>query len=60
MVKPDAAIYELFCERYGVSPESCLFIDDMERNVEGARRVGMQGYRFDGDVAALRVHILDA
>ena len=60
VVKPDAAIYELFCERYGVSPESCLFIDDMERNVEGARRVVMQGYRFDGDVAALRAFILDA
>ena len=60
VVKPDAAIYELFCERYGVSPESCLFIDDMERNVEGARRVGMRGYRFDGDVAALRAFILDA
>lgn len=57
MVKPDAAIYQLLCERYGLSIESCLFVDDVERNVIGARRAGMQGYLFDGNVDALRNYI---
>lgn len=59
MVKPDAAIYQLLCERYGLRPESCLFVDDMRRNVVGAERVGMQGYCYDGDVDALRRFILE-
>ena len=58
VVKPDAAIYRLFCERYGLEPATCLFIDDLERNVVGARRIGMQGYVYDGDVDALRRFIL--
>lgn len=58
VVKPDEAIYQLFCERYGLAPESCLFVDDMERNVVGAGRAGMHGHLFDRDVDALRRHIL--
>ena len=54
VVKPDEAIYQLFCERYGLDPASCLFVDDLERNVVGARRAGMRGYVYDGDVDALR------
>ena len=54
VVKPDEAIYQLFCKRYGLDPASCLFVDDLERNVVGARRAGMQGYVYDGDVDALR------
>ena len=57
MVKPDEAIYQLFCERYGLEPASCLFVDDLRRNVVGAQRAGMQGYRYDGDVEALRAFI---
>ena len=58
VVKPDAPIYLLLCERYGLEPASCLFVDDLHRNVVGAERAGMQGYRFDGDVAALRRFVL--
>jgi putative hydrolase of the HAD superfamily len=57
VVKPDEAIYQLFCERYGLEPASCLFVDDLRRNVVGAQRAGMQGYRYDGDVEALRAFI---
>ena len=58
VVKPDAPIYLLLCERYGLVPASCLFVDDLLRNVVGAERAGMQGYVFDGDVAALRRFVL--
>ena len=54
MVKPDEAIYQLFCERFGLEPASCLFVDDLLRNVVGAQRAGLQGYVYEGDVDALR------
>ena len=39
--KPDAAIYRLVAERLDAPPEVCVFVDDIEVNVEGARAVGM-------------------
>ena len=40
--KPDARIYHLACERLGVEPAHAVFLDDTERNVDGARAVGMR------------------
>ncbi len=40
--KPDRRIYLRACEKLGAAPENCLFMDDSEENVMGARRVGMQ------------------
>jgi putative hydrolase of the HAD superfamily len=42
MRKPDPAIYQLTCERLGVAPDRCLFIDDLLCNVEAADALGMQ------------------
>ncbi len=41
ILKPDPGIYQAFFERFGLVPNECLFIDDREINVEGARRAGM-------------------
>jgi putative hydrolase of the HAD superfamily len=41
--KPDPEIYLYAAERIGVPPESCAFVDDLERNVSAARAVGMFG-----------------
>ncbi len=38
LVKPDAAIYRLALERFGIRAEETLFIDDTPANVEGAIR----------------------
>ena len=46
VVKPDARIFEILCERAGVAPEDCVFIDDGPHNAEGARAVGMEGIHF--------------
>ncbi|MBA2545380.1 MAG: HAD family phosphatase [Solirubrobacterales bacterium] len=47
MRKPDAEIFELTLERLGgVSPASCLFVDDIEANVEAARALGIQAVHF--------------
>lgn len=58
VLKPDARIYARLCERYGLAPDTCLFVDDVRHNVDGARRIGMQGWHFDGTVEALRHFLL--
>lgn len=46
LVKPDPRIFRLFCERYSLAPESCVFIDDNPLNVAGAQHSGMQALQF--------------
>jgi 2-haloacid dehalogenase len=46
LIKPDPAIYQLFLERNRLNAESCLFIDDSEKNVAGAKAVGMKAVHF--------------
>ena len=58
-LKPALAFYNRLTERFGLTPGECFFIDDVEVNVEGARKAGWQAYRFDGDVPALK-RALDA
>jgi 2-haloacid dehalogenase len=48
LLKPDLAIYRLFLERYGREASRCLFIDDSQRNVEGALAAGMRAVQFRG------------
>ena len=49
----------MFCERYGLAPESCVFIDDSEPNVISARKFGMQAIHFTGDTEALRNELIE-
>jgi putative hydrolase of the HAD superfamily len=45
--KPDPGIYELTLERLGgISPEQCVFVDDLDVNCEAARALGMAAVRF--------------
>lgn len=57
VMKPDPAIFLLLCERYGLAPEECIFIDDNADNCEGARVAGMHAYHFTGDAAELAATI---
>jgi len=57
LVKPDPRIYQLFCERYGLAPESCVFIDDNEVNVISARKFGMKAIHFTSP-EALRADLI--
>lgn len=50
LIKPDAAIYRCLCERFNLSPEECVFADDKQPNVEGARAVGMKAILFKNAV----------
>ena len=53
IAKPDARIYHLAAERMGVEPSACVHIDDLARNVEGAREAGFQAIHHEGDYATL-------
>jgi 2-haloacid dehalogenase len=46
VIKPDPRIFALLCDRAGLTPGDCLFIDDSAANVAGARDFGMQGECF--------------
>lgn len=48
IMKPDARIFQILCDRAGVAPEDCIFIDDGLHNVRGARAVGMDAIHFTG------------
>jgi putative hydrolase of the HAD superfamily len=54
VLKPDPAIYRRLTDRYALEPGECFFIDDNAENVAGARKLGWQAYRFDGDIPTLR------
>lgn len=41
MHKPQPGIYELGCERVGLGPSECVFVDDLRENCVGAEAVGM-------------------
>jgi putative hydrolase of the HAD superfamily len=46
LVKPENAVYEYCLTQLGLEPEEALFIDDMEANIEAARRLGMKVFLF--------------
>lgn len=48
MVKPERGIYEALLKKYGLKAEECIFIDDADINIEGAKKVGMNGIVFTG------------
>jgi putative hydrolase of the HAD superfamily len=39
--KPQPEIFELACERVGLSPADCVFVDDLRENCEGAEAIGI-------------------
>jgi len=47
LVKPDPAIYEHLRDRFDLDFAESVFIDDLERNVESARRLGLPAIRFE-------------
>jgi len=54
MLKPDARIFNKFCETFSLTPSECVFIDDTEANVNGAKNVGFEGIVFKSDASELK------
>ena len=48
-LKPGPEIYREAIQRAGGQPESCVFIDDMEKNIEGAAALGLKTILYQPD-----------
>ena len=59
LTKPGRDIFEHLLDKFSLSKENCLFIDDSYINIEGAAEVGIKGYLFDGDVEKLREYLVE-
>ena len=46
LVKPDVAIYNRLCEKFGLRADECLFTDDRQANIDAALSAGMQAVLF--------------
>jgi putative hydrolase of the HAD superfamily len=58
MRKPEPEIYELTLERLGdgIGAEECLFVDDVEVNIDAARKLGLRAVHFrDNEQAAAEI-----
>lgn len=51
--KPDHAFYHYIMKAESFEPSNSFFIDDMEKNVQAARDVGMTAYKYDGNDSQL-------
>ena len=50
VAKPTPDYFRAACLAVRTVPRLCLFVDDSHRNIEGARRVGIAAYRWNGVV----------
>ena len=57
MAKPDPAIFRFLLEKYRLSPEETLFIDDNPKNIETAKQLGLHTFLFDGDSEKLLQYV---
>ena len=46
VIKPDPAIYRLLIDRYGLKPEECVFLDDIQKNLDAAKKFGIHTILF--------------
>jgi putative hydrolase of the HAD superfamily len=51
--KPESRIYSITLDRLGLPAESCLFVDDVLVNCEGARRAGITAVHFKENEQAI-------
>lgn len=57
MAKPDPEIYRYLYRTYNLNPEECFFIDDLEKNIRGAKETGMDGIIFTGNIDEIKQKI---
>ena len=51
--KPEPRFYEIACERLGVAPAECVFLDDLGINLKPARAMGMTTIKVVDPAAAI-------
>lgn len=53
IIKPMPEIYQLLIDRYGLLPEDCVFLDDTQKNLDGAERFGIHTVLFQNQAQAV-------
>ncbi|NMC85969.1 MAG: HAD-IA family hydrolase, partial [Anaerolineaceae bacterium] len=46
VAKPDPRLYRILLERYDLDPHRCIYTDDVQKNVDAARSVGLNTILF--------------
>jgi 2-haloacid dehalogenase len=59
VAKPDRKVFDLLLDRFGLTPDTTLFIDDSPKNVAAARAAGIQAIEFESP-AQLRQRLEEA
>ncbi len=58
VIKPEPEIYNILFEKFSLKPEECFFIDDVQKNIDGARGAGMGGHcYYHGDLEILKADL---
>jgi putative hydrolase of the HAD superfamily len=47
ILKPDPRAYAFITDGLGLQAKDCIFVDDQDRNIQGAIEAGMQTVHFD-------------
>ncbi len=55
--KQDPRALTIFTERLNVSPKDCILIDDTKRNLDAAKKIGMQTFLIDEDKNTLHQYL---
>lgn len=59
LLKPEKEIYLTLYEKFSLKPEECFFIDDVQKNIDGAKATGMDGHcYYHGDVEILKKDLI--
>ncbi len=60
LLKPEKEIYEKLYEKFSLNPDECWFIDDVQKNIDGAKATGMGGHCYShGDIEILKTAMRD-
>lgn len=51
--KPDPRIYQMMCEKLGLEPAACIYLDDLGVNCKPAAKLGMQAIKVTSGQQAL-------
>ena len=46
-IKPYPVIYKTLLEKYNLNAEECIFLDDVQKNIDGVTNVGINGILFN-------------
>jgi len=53
LIKPMPEIYQLLIDRYGLTPQECVFLDDTQKNLDAAEKFGIHTIHFQNQAQAV-------